>query len=79
MKTYAILCHPQALKVYKQDAPAILGCELKAVAAAEDINIQDMELKDIAGVSYLSFSCDNEPPDVFYIGIRQAFGVFRSL
>lgn len=76
MKTYAILCHPQALKIYKQDAPAVLICELKAVAAAADIKIQDAEIKDIAEVSYLSFSCENEPPDVFISSLARLSGFF---
>ena len=76
MKTYAILCHPQALKIYKQDASAILSSELKAVAEAADIKIQDAELKDIAGVSYLSFSCGNEPADVFISALARLSGFF---
>ncbi len=76
MKSYTIMCHPQALKTYKQEAAAILCYELKAVAEAANINILDADIKDIAGVSYLSFSCENEPPDIFISALARLSGFF---
>ena len=71
MKKYAILCHPQAIKAYKEDAGRIFLNELKAIAKGMDTDAGDSSFDTIAQVPYIIFECENEPPKSFFSGIAR--------
>lgn len=66
MKKYAILCHPQALKTYKENAGNIFINEFIATAKALDTEINAISFTDIAGISYLMVETQKEPSDAFF-------------
>ena len=80
MKTYAILCHPQALKVYKDDAARILVNEFNAVTWDSDVVREETDFRDIEGISYVVFSAEQEPSRDFFGKIARLsfyFAVFE--
>src|SRR5687768_9726412 len=56
---HAVLVMPSANRVYAQQGPALLAAELEALnALALDGRLSDIEVVDLSGVPYVTFSGD---------------------
>ena len=76
MKKYAVLCHPQAIKVYKEDAGSIFANELKATVKGLGSDISEASFERIANIGYLVFESCNEPPKTFFSSLARHSAFF---
>ena len=66
MRKYSILCNPQVFKVYKDEAQKILVYEAQAIFSGAGLNPGEISFESIAGIWYLTFEVEGEPPSAFF-------------
>ncbi len=61
MKKYAVICHPQVFKIYKEEAQKVLSYEAQAIFYSWDTTISEVGFEQMEGIFYLAFKAENEP------------------